>query len=80
MQNVRSLIETAIVSSSMIKKMEYERLNQSLTVYFVSGNVYRYLAVPGTLFDELLNADSIGSLFYNKIRQHPEEYSCTRIA
>ena len=53
-------MEIKFWESSTVKSTEYNTENQILTVEFNNGNVYEYYKVADEVWEELLNADSIG--------------------
>ena len=55
------------VHSSLLAAVTYTD-DASLVVEFRRGSVYRYFTVPRTVFEALINADSVGSYFNNSIR------------
>jgi hypothetical protein len=56
-------VEMIPVESSSIKKVGYDAEEKEMYIRFVSGFLYVFQAVPEELFDELVNADSVGSYF-----------------
>ena len=56
------------LQSSVLAAMEYFPELQALDIMFHSGEVYRYLKVPISLYQDLLNADSKGIFFNAHIR------------
>jgi hypothetical protein len=67
-------VHTVAVSSSAVDSLGYDEAAQMLEVRFQSGYVYRYLNVPHTEYDALLQASSIGSYFNRNIRNgYPHE-------
>ena len=64
------------VESSAIISVGYEKESQILELEFHSGEIYRYSDVPEMVYQGLLIADSIGSYFYEDIR---DEYPTARI-
>lgn len=56
--------------SSVIARVEYDPLTQTLEVEFHTGRVYQYFEVPPAVIDELRNADSMGRYFNYEIRPH----------
>lgn len=55
------------VKSSNIRSLKYGKDN-SLTVWFTTGQVYRYDNVPEEVVHTLIASDSIGSYFYKNVR------------
>jgi hypothetical protein len=61
------------VESSAIRSVGYERETAMLEVEFTSDRVYRYFAVPPSVYEGLLNAQSAGAYFNRCIRdRYPE--------
>jgi hypothetical protein len=56
------------VFSSCISSVDYDEESEDMTVYFVRGGVYVYSGVPKDVYEEFINAGSIGSYFYYNIR------------
>jgi KTSC domain len=62
------------VHSSMMVSVGYDASHFILEIEFRSGHVYRYFAVPLSVFQGLLNAASIGRFFHAEIdRVYPVE-------
>jgi KTSC domain len=64
--NQQELLGTP-VRSSVLTSVAYGR-DQTLQLQFRSGAVYRYFAVPPTVFRALLSAESKGTYFNQSIR------------
>ena len=56
------------VSSSNIDSIGYDSSSQTLEVEFNSGAIYQYYDVPEYIFDELLNASSVGSYLSQNVK------------
>lgn len=56
------------VDSSMLVSIGYDEKKKILEVEFTSGGVYEYYDVEKVIYDELMNADSLGHYFINNIR------------
>ncbi|MCK9399180.1 MAG: KTSC domain-containing protein [Bacteroidales bacterium] len=56
------------VSSSNLASVGYDADKKILEIEFNHGGVYQYFDVPKEVYDELMNADSLGSYFYHNIR------------
>lgn len=56
------------VQSSNLRSVGYDAKNQLLEIQFHSGGVYRYFGVPESVYQGLLQAQSKGSYFGNRIR------------
>jgi hypothetical protein len=53
--------------SSVLRSAGYDRETAELELEFVSGDVYRYYAVPPSVFRALLDADSPGAYFNTQV-------------
>ena len=60
------MIDVSIKSSSL-KSASYDCLNESMTVTFNSGSVYKYSEVPLSLFTKFRMAKSQGQYFNKHI-------------
>jgi hypothetical protein len=63
-----------------VKSNNIEALSHSaeeLSVKFKSGEIYKYANVPVGLFQTVLNADSVGKIFNQKIKHFPESFPFT---
>ena len=58
------------VRSSVIAAVGYDTETAELEVEFRSGDVYRYFAVPPSVFRALLEADSPGAYFNKNVSDH----------
>jgi hypothetical protein len=56
------------VDSSLLASVDYDASQSVLQLEFRSGAMYRYFAVPATIHEDLLSADSKGSYFNSRIR------------
>ena len=54
------------VESSNIEAIGWE--NKQLNITFNSGSTYVYLDVPEKIFDDMLEAESVGKYFHANIR------------
>jgi len=54
--------------SSVIKSVEYDEDAHELDVKFITGKTYRYREVPPEVYERLLDADSKGKFFNERIR------------
>lgn len=54
--------------SSVIRDFDYDSDTQELTITFVTGRIYIYLAVPPEAYDEFATALSKGTYFNRHIR------------
>ena len=64
------------VESSNIDAVKHDANEQALYVVFVSSAHYRYGNVPRSVYDALLNAESVGKYFYANIRN---AYPATKV-
>lgn len=65
-----------IKNSSQIASVAYNDNDKELFVVFKSNSegIYSYKNVPRHMFDELLNASSVGSYFIQNIKKYPDIY------
>lgn len=56
------------VSSSNLKSIGYDSANMVLYVQFLNGSTYKYLNVPKSRYDGLLNASSKGQYLHYYIK------------
>jgi hypothetical protein len=56
------------VQSSSIAAIGYDDASETLDVEFVTGAVYRYRAVPRSIYEQFLTAPSKGQFFAYEIR------------
>jgi hypothetical protein len=62
------------VESSVIRSVGYEPETSVLEIEFNSDKVYRYFAVPRTVYQGLLDAPSAGAYFNEVVRdRYPDE-------
>jgi hypothetical protein len=57
-----------VTRSSMITEMEYDEAEKLLRLKFAKGGWYEYQDVPEEVYQELLNAESIGKYFLASIK------------
>jgi hypothetical protein len=57
-----------IVESSMMVRVEYHEDTSELDITFKSGKTYRYREVPPDIYSDLLDAESKGEFFNEKIK------------
>ena len=65
-----------ITNSSQIAAIGWQ--DETLHIRFIRGETYSYANVRNSLFQELLNAPSIGKVFQARIKNHPELYPHTK--
>jgi hypothetical protein len=56
------------VESSVMTFVKYDDDSGELDITFTSGKTYRYLEVPAEIYDGLLDAESKGEFFNDKIK------------
>ena len=62
-------VEITPVESSNISGIGYDDATSTMIVQFSRGEKYAFTNVERELYDEFLNAASIGSFFHQKIRK-----------
>ena len=70
-------MERVEISSSNIKSAGYDTEEQLLEIEFNSGAVYSYAGVPMGVYDDLLEAESVGKYFNQSIKN--AGYTCKRL-
>lgn len=66
------------VESSNIDALAHE--SDRLLVRFHNGGVYEYENVDQTIYQELVEAESVGSTFHQLIRKFPELYPYKKLS
>lgn len=66
--------EMHTVSSSNVEAVGYDSENSAIYIRFLSGDTYVYSGADQGTFEELLNADSVGS-YLNRVIKPNYEYS-----
>ena len=56
------------VVSSNIKAVSYFKKNQELRIRFKNDSEYVYYQVPKTLFDDMINAESVGKFLNDFVK------------
>jgi hypothetical protein len=56
------------IDSSLVQRVEYDDVDQDLTVTFPNGSVYKYERVSNSEFLDLIQAGSIGKHFNYHIK------------
>ena len=64
------------VRSSSIREAGYDTATETLDLRFTGGGLYRYDAVPRSVYQDLLAADSPGRFVNERIRGH---FRCHRV-
>lgn len=71
--------ESASFDSKYVEKLEYDRANRALTVYYQNKNKFKFLGVPSNVFDTLLNSNNVhDSLLIHVVGNH--YFPCSKIA
>ena len=65
--NYKTETETAIVDSSFIESVSYLEEETVLEVEFKNGLTYRYFSVPKEIYENLKDAQSVGSTFNKEV-------------
>lgn len=61
-------MERIAVSSSNVESIGYDPDSSTLEVEFKNGSVYQYFDVPEQIFNDLINAGSIGSYLASVVK------------
>ncbi|MBA7552008.1 hypothetical protein ES705_44559 [subsurface metagenome] len=69
-------MERLAVVSSNIESIGYDAANEVLEVEFRGGAVYQYSGVPKDVYNELMEAESVGRYLSSHIKGI---YTCERI-
>lgn len=56
------------VKSSNIKAVGYDPKSKTLEVEFNSGSTYQYFEVPASIYNDFMDASSLGSFFAESIK------------
>ena len=64
------------VSSSALTSVGYDPATLTLETELSSGAVYQYFDVPESVFAELMNAQSLGQYYNQRIRN---DYRCVKL-
>jgi hypothetical protein len=64
------------VTSSNLASVGYNANAETLEVEFKNGHIYEYYNLPQFMFDQLMQAPSIGTFFNANIRN---VYACSRL-
>lgn len=60
-------MELTTVNSEMVHALGYDNETQELEVIFMSGGIYRYRNVPRSVFEEMMQAPSVGHYMHTNI-------------
>jgi len=58
------------VLSQLLKAIGYDANSGTLEVQFRNGGTFQFFSVPAFVYNKLLNAESKGSYFENRVRPH----------
>lgn len=64
------------IDSRLIRSVGYEPETETLEVEFKNSGLYRYMNVPQTEYDAMMEAESQGSYFLKQVR---DAYTCLRL-
>jgi len=64
------------VDSSNIESIGYDAASKILEVEFKNGGIYQYKGIPQEIYNELMEADSVGSFLSRRIKRM---FECERI-
>ena len=62
-------MERTPVNSTQLSSVGYDAATSTLEVEFRKGGVYQYVGVSAEIYQQLMNAASIGTFFNNVIRE-----------
>ena len=62
-------MERTPVSSTQLSSVGYDAATSTLEVEFRKGGVYQYVGVSAEIYQQLMNAASIGTFFNTVIRE-----------
>jgi hypothetical protein len=65
------------VNSAAIETVTYDEWSRHLDIALTTGRVYRYFDVPPDTYAALMNADSKGHFYNERIR---DAYRCERLS
>lgn len=63
-------MERVSVSSSNIKSVGHDKISRTLEVEFNSGAVYQYFNVGQSVYDEMIDAGSVGQYFNANVKDN----------
>jgi hypothetical protein len=69
-------MEMIPVQSSNIAAVGYVEQTETLVIEFLNGSSYEYGNVPLVVYNDLMNASSVGSYFNREIK---DNYPCNKI-
>ncbi|MGE8452092.1 MAG: KTSC domain-containing protein [Pseudomonadales bacterium] len=56
------------VSSSNVQSVGYDAASETLEIEFNNGAVYQYFDVPERIYNDLINADSVGGYLAQHVK------------
>ena len=68
------------VTSTNIAALRYDPYTKELNVKFKNKSEYQYKNIPQYLYEQVLNAASVGSTFYWNIREFEGKYPYTKLS
>lgn len=69
-------MERVPVNSSNLVSVGYDTVSETLEVEFKKSGVYQYYNVPEFIYEQLMQAPSLGTFFNNNIKN---VYACAKI-
>ena len=72
-------IEMVPVSSSQVASVGYNEEKKILRVKYVSGGIYDYHDVPARIFDEMLQAESVGKYMHQHVTYKGSKFSYKKV-
>lgn len=67
------------VTSSQIRTMGHDEATETMRVEFHNGSSYLYSPVPAALFKEIVESESVGKAFNEKIKKKPDTYPYVKV-
>jgi hypothetical protein len=71
-------MDRLLLISTALRSVAYDERERVLEVKFVHGSVYRYLDVPGSVYEGLLAAESRGVYFDEHVKRAGYKYERVR--
>jgi len=68
-------VTEVFVKSSWIVSSGYQRQTKTMYVKIKGGGIFVYSNVPDSVFHELINAESVGKFFHNKLKSYHHTYT-----
>lgn len=67
------------VESSNIAAIGYNAATMELQVKFKTGAIYSYANVEQSIYDQIMNAESVGSTFNKLVKSNPGKYPYAKV-